>query len=158
MTHIILSVMNSIGIIKVNAFGQYLKQFYIHWVKSFGKVRTMKESLHWSLAHLQELIAKNEGYSMAEYTENSVEALIKRYRFVTNNLARQTSFVDNCQDSLKVLFLQSLHQIRKHENKLKKSNKPKENSESEMINSFFVGEKSYSATGWKRPNLTQEYS
>ena len=78
MSHVILSVTNSIGKVKCNDFKDYLKKFAIHWVKAFGKWRTLKNSLHWSLAHVGQLIAENEGYSMAEYSENSLEALIKR--------------------------------------------------------------------------------
>ena len=160
MSHVILSVTNSIGKIKCNEFKEYLKKFAIHWVKSFGRWRTLKNSLHWSLAHCAQLVAQNEAYSLAEYSENSLEALIKRYRYVTKNLARQTSFVDNSRDCLKVLYIQSLYQIRKHENKLSNTTKKLDDPEAEQINQFFMEGECYTSTGnkWTRPNLTQDYS
>ena len=85
---VILSVTNSVGLIKVSKFSAFLKQSYQHWTESFKHLRRIKSSLHWTLAHLGELLAKNEGFSLAEVSENSFEALIKEYRFVTSNMAR----------------------------------------------------------------------
>ena len=36
------------------------------------------EALRWSLAHISELLAMNNGFSLAEISENSIEAMIKQ--------------------------------------------------------------------------------
>ena len=40
----------------------------------------IKNSIHWTMAHVSELIAMNEGYTLAEVSENSFENWIKAYR------------------------------------------------------------------------------
>ena len=80
----------------------------------------------------------NNGFSLAEISENSIEAMIKQYRYQTANMSRQTSFVDYAYDSLKSLYILSSSEIRKLscEEKLRKSKN--RNSETEMIENFFV--------------------
>ena len=70
------------------------------WIEAFGQYRKLKNSIHWTLGHVIELITKNYGYSLAE---NSLEATIKTYRYITNNLSRHSPFADNCCDCLKAL-------------------------------------------------------
>ena len=57
-------------------------EFYVN----VAKHRTLKNSLHWMLGHVADLIGMNNGYSLAEVSENSLEASIKRYRYITQNL------------------------------------------------------------------------
>ena len=59
---VIIGVTNRIGKIKVQAFQKYVKNAYMHWMYNFHKFVHMKSSLHWTLGHVAELIAKNEGY------------------------------------------------------------------------------------------------
>ena len=66
---------------------------------------------------MTQLIALNNGFSLAEYSENSVEATIKKYRYLTKYLSRQTSFQDNTEDCMKILHLLSKHDIRSHNKK-----------------------------------------
>ena len=117
-------------------------QFYInsiiqHWTESFKHLRRIKSSLHWSLAHLGELLAKNEGFSLAEVSENSFEAFIKEYRFITSNMARPSSFAENSADCLKVLYILSSSQIRAYDEPTKKTERSF-NEEAALIASFFV--------------------
>ena len=44
--YVITHVMNTIGLINVSKFDAYVKKAYIHWIKSFGKWRTLKSSIH----------------------------------------------------------------------------------------------------------------
>ena len=134
--NIICGVTNTIGLVKLKKFSDFVKTSYIHWVQNFGHLRKIKASLHWTFAHISELLAMNKGYSLAEVSENSIEAMIKQYRYLTANMARQTSFVENAFDSLKSLYILSSSEIRKltNEEKSKKSR----NSETEIIESFFI--------------------
>ena len=75
-------VCNSIGKINVKAFDDYIKSAYFHWIKTFGKYRKLKSSIHWTLGHVIQFISMNSGYSLAEMSENSVEAIIKSYRYI----------------------------------------------------------------------------
>ena len=105
--YVITHVMNIIGLINISKFDSYVKSAFVHWIKSFGKWRSLKPSIHWTLGHLSQLIALNNGFSLAECSENSIEATIKKYRYLTKHLSRQTSFKDNTDDCLKVLDLLS---------------------------------------------------
>ena len=113
--HVILSVTNTIGKVDADFFGGFVKNAYKDWITWFGKFRKIKSSLHWTLAHVAELIEMNGGYSLAEYSENCIENMIKHYRYITRNLARQTSFLANCRDSLKALYILSRYNIRRHD-------------------------------------------
>ena len=73
----------------------------------------IKNSLHWTLAHVAELIARNNGYTLAEYSENSFENWIKHYRDTTEHHARNTSMSDNDIDSLRAMWLHTRQDIRK---------------------------------------------
>ena len=52
-------------------------------------------------------------------------------------MSRKTSFVDNCSDSLKVLNILSLPQIRKYNRQEKTENILTDDQESKLIKSFF---------------------
>ena len=80
--NVILYVCNSIGKINIKAFDDYIKSAYCHWIKTFGKYRKLKSSIHWTLGHVIQFIYMNSGYSLAEMSENSVEAIIKSYRYI----------------------------------------------------------------------------
>ena len=154
--NIILSVTNTIGKVKVGKFREFVKNSYIHWITAFGKWRCLKKSIHWTLAHVAELIEKNDSYSLAEISENSLEALIKRYRYVSANLARQSTFGNNCEDTLNKLYQQSLFKIRRHEKS--KDDKPlKSDVESVQIRSFFLNAETVSERKWTVPELTFDY-
>ena len=56
------------------------------------------------MGHIAELIAKNEAYTLAEYSENSFENWIQHYRYATENQARQTSMSDNNTDCLRAMY------------------------------------------------------
>ena len=151
--YVICNVTNSIGKIKVKKLDEFVKNAYEHWITSFGKFRTLKSSLHWTLGHVTQLIAMNNGYSLAEISENSLEALIKHYRYVTKHMARQSSFVENTQDCLKTLYILSLYKMRQHE---KITSKALKNDEmSEKIRDFFENGNSASVNDikWKVPEL-----
>ena len=96
----------------------------------------IKSSLHWTLGHVAQLIAGNDGYTMAGVSENSFEKWIKSYRYITVHNARQTSMMDNNTDSLRAMFLQSRQDIRQ----LDKTKKPRESDDeiSKKIDSFFL--------------------
>ena len=115
MMHVILSVTNSIGIIKVKAFDRFVTQAHKHYLDSFKHFTHLKSSLHWSLGHVIEQLIKNQGWSLAEVSENSLENLIKLYRYLTQNNARQTSFADNTEDCLKIINIISSYRMRKHD-------------------------------------------
>ena len=78
--NVIIGVTNRIGKIKVQAFQKYVKDAYVHWLYNFKKFVHIKSSLHWTLGHVAELIAKNGGYTLAGVSENSFENWIKAYR------------------------------------------------------------------------------
>ena len=113
--HVILSVTNTIGKVNNAFFRPFVKKAYMDWITWFGKITGIKSSLHWTLAHVADLIDMNDGYSLAEYSENSVENMIKHYRYIATHMSRQTSFYDNCKDSLKALYILSRYNIRKHD-------------------------------------------
>ena len=78
--NVIIGVTNRIGKIKVQAFQKYVKTAYRDWLRNFKKFVHIKSSLHWTLAHVADLIAMNDGYTLAEISENSFENWIKHYR------------------------------------------------------------------------------
>ena len=103
-----------------------------------------------------EQLIKNNGYSLAEVSENSLENLIKFYRYVTQNLSRQTSFAENTEDCLKVLNIIASYRFRKHDKRVIKSEKAhKDDEESRIINSFFVNRNAstVSERKWTMPEL-----
>ena len=136
--NVVCQVSNRIGKIDVLKLRKYLKGVYSHWVQAFGEYRLLKSSLHWTLAHLADLIGMNHGYSLAEVSENSLEASIKRYRYITQNLARQTSFQDNTEDCLKVMFLLSSFKLRQFARRDPSEHEVKDNDDALLIESFFV--------------------
>ena len=77
---IIIGVSNKIGKIRVQNFADYMKEAYSHWINQFGKFVHLNSSIHWTMGHMAELIAKNQGYTLAEYSENSFENWILHYR------------------------------------------------------------------------------
>ena len=77
---VIISVTNRIGKINVNEFNKFVLQSYRHWTTAFGKFHHIKSSLHWTLSHIGSLIARNDSYTLAEVSENSIEKIIKPYR------------------------------------------------------------------------------
>ena len=158
--NIILHVTNTIGEIRVQKFSLFVKAAHKHMLDSFGHFQHVKNSCHWTLAHIGELLRMNKGYSLAEHSENSLEASIKKYRYVTQNLSRNTSFVENSEDSLRVLFVQSLYRIRQHQKKLPKAEKKmKDDPESIEIISFFknIDEESGNIIKWKSTELDQRF-
>ena len=158
--NIILHVTNTIGEIKVQKFSMFVKDAHKHMIDAFGHLQHVKNSCHWTLAHVGELLRMNKGYSLAEFSENSLEATIKRYRYITQNLSRNTSFVQNCEDSLRVLFVQSLYRIRQHAKKLPKTDREVKNDpESMKMRSFFknIDEESGSIVKWKSTELEQRF-
>ena len=88
------------------------------------------------IGHVAQLIAGNDGYTMAEVSENSYEKWIKPYRYITVNNARQTSMQDNNTDCLRAMYLQSRQDIRQ----LDKAKKPRDSDDeiSKLIHSFFL--------------------
>ena len=72
---------------------------------------------------------------MAEKSENSLEATIKAYRYITSHMAIHSSFAENSSDCLKVLNILSLQSIRKFNIAEKKI--LKDDEESKLIKSFF---------------------
>lgn len=129
---VIIGVTNKIGKIRVQAFEKYVKNAYSHWVQAFKRFVHIKSSLHWTLGHVAQLIAGNDGYTMAEVSENPYEKWIIPYRYITVNNARQTSM----QDCLKAMYLQSRQDIRQ----LDKAKKPRDSDDeiSKLIDSFFL--------------------
>ena len=77
---VIIGVTNRIGQVKVQEFQQYVKNAHNHWRNNFKKFVHIKNSIHWTMAHVSELITGNEGYTLAEVSENSFENWIKAYR------------------------------------------------------------------------------
>ena len=63
---VIIGVTNRIGKINVQEFQKYVHNSHMHWIESFKKFVHIKSSLHWTLGHIAELIAKNQAYTLAE--------------------------------------------------------------------------------------------
>ena len=74
---VIIGVTNGIGKIKVQDFQDYVKNANMHWLYNFKKFVHIKSSLHLTLGHVAQLIARNEGYTLAGVSENSFESWIK---------------------------------------------------------------------------------
>ena len=55
----------------VQTYHDYVKETYEFLINQFGKFITVKSSLHWTLAHIFELIVKNGSYTLADFSENS---------------------------------------------------------------------------------------
>ena len=85
----------------------------------------IKSSLHWTLGHVAQLIAKN-----------SFENWIKAYRDTTENHARQTSMEDNNCDSLRAMWLHTRQDIRQFDKHPEKSQK--DNPLTQTIHDFFI--------------------
>ena len=134
---VIIGVTNRIGRIKVHEFQEYVKKAYKHWQHSFKKFVHIKSSLHWTLGHVGELIAKNGGYTLAEYSENSFENWIKAYRDTTDHHARQTSMQDNDVDSLRAMWVHSRQDIRQFDKHSKKSQVDEDDLITKTIHGFF---------------------
>ena len=109
---VIIWVTNRIGKVKVQEFQKYVHNAYMHWLDNFKKFVHIKNSLHWTLAHAAELIAKNNGYTLAEYSDNSFENWINHYCDSTEHHARNTSMSDNNIDSLRAMWLHTRQDIR----------------------------------------------
>ena len=133
---VIIGVTNKIGKINCQAFSEYVKKAYLHWINSFKQFAHIKSSLHWTLDHVCKLIASNRGYTLAGVSENSVEKWIKPYRKVTITNARSTSMQDNNTDCLRVMYLQTRQDIRKFD-KVPKSTEI-DDDVSKLIDSFFI--------------------
>ena len=103
---------NRIVKIKVQEFQKYVKDSCNHWLIHFKKFVHVKSSLHWTFGHIDELIAKNNGYILAKVSENSFENWIKAYRDTTENHRRHTSIQDNNSDCLRTMWLHSKQDIR----------------------------------------------
>ena len=88
------------------------------------------------MAHVWQLIAKNNAYTLAEVSENPFEAWIKPYRYARNNQARQTSIQHNNADCLKTMYLPSRQDIRKFED-TKSAKTLRDDDVSKTIQSFF---------------------
>ena len=116
----------------------YVKTAYLHWAQAFGKYTTLKNSLHWMLGHVADLIGMNNGYSLAEVSENSLEASIKRYRYITQNLSRQTNFQIDSKDCLKVMFILSSWRIWRFVKRDPSEHDLKDDEDSVIIETFFV--------------------
>ena len=134
---IIIGVTNRIGKIRVQSFANYVEDAYKHWINQFGKFVHIKSSLHWTMGHIAQLIANNEAYTLAEYSENSFENWILHYRYATQNQARQTSMSDNNTDCLRAMYLPTRHEIRQYQ-KASHTKDEEPNRISEKINSFFI--------------------
>ena len=120
--------------------------------------------LLWKIASykLSKRSENKKKYTQKRYVFNFFpsQATIKRYRYVTQNLSRNSSFVENCEDSLRVLFIQSLYRIKQHAKKLPKSEKKlKDDPESIKIRSFFknIDEENGSIIKWKGPELEERF-
>jgi hypothetical protein len=133
---VIIAVTNKIGKINCQKFNEYVQNAYKHWITAFGKFVDIKSSIHWTMAHVSTLIARNGSYTLAEISENSIEKWIKPYRVVTDKNARQGSMQENNIDCLKYFYIQSRHDIRKFD-KVKKSKKENDDI-SKLIDSFFI--------------------
>ena len=86
--NVILTVTNTIGKINIKAFEDYVKKAHCLWINPFGNYRKLKSSIHWSLGHIIQLLCINDSYSLAEKSENSLEATIKMYRYITTHSSR----------------------------------------------------------------------
>ena len=123
---VIIGVTNRIGKINVQESQKYVHNSHRHWIDSFKKFVHLKSSIHWTMAHIAELIAKNQGYTLAEVSENSFENWIKHYRDTTNHHARNTSMEDNDIDSLRAMWLLTRQDIRQFDQKPKKKHEDTE--------------------------------
>ena len=63
--------------LQVQEFEKCVKNAYMHWLQNFKKFVHIKSSLHLTLGHVAQLIARNEGYTLAGVSENSFENWIK---------------------------------------------------------------------------------
>ena len=132
---VIIGVTNTIGRIHVQSFADYVKESYDLMINEFCKFVNVKNSLHWTLSHIAELICKNSSYTLADFSENSFINWILHYRRCTDYLARKTSIDDNHSDCLKVLYIASRHNIRQNSKFAKK--KDKKSYITQTIDSFF---------------------
>ena len=134
--NVIYRTINTIGKMKTEDFRDYVKSAYYHWKCEF-RFAKIKESIHWTLGHIAELVSLNDDYSLAESNEASLEVSHKRARKSEAHLARHTSVKDNCEDCLKKGWLDSHPKVRAFNKK-----KPKKNTrvtdEQAKVDSFFV--------------------
>ena len=77
-----------------------MKNAYSHWIQAFKRFVHIKSSLHWTLGHVAQLIAGNDGYTMAEVSENSYEKWIKPYRYNTVGPHEDIGKFQNWLDSI----------------------------------------------------------
>ena len=63
---VIVGFINRICKVKAQEFQKYVKDANNHWLINFKKFVHVKISFHWTYGHVAELIAKNDGYTLAE--------------------------------------------------------------------------------------------
>ena len=134
--YVIYHVANSIGEVYVDEFKEYVHSAYIHWKTAFP-YQKIPNSIHWNLGHLGELTELNDGYATGEKSEASLESIMKGLRRVSTTLARQTTFKDNCTDSLKRLWLQGDPELRLHKPKAKPRRNKFISDDDKKVKSFF---------------------
>ena len=93
---VIIRVTNKIGKIKVQEFQEYVHSAYMHWLANFKKFVHIKNSIHWTLGQISEIIARNNGYTLAATTLLSTQKIpLKIGSSITVILdARNTSMVE----------------------------------------------------------------
>ena len=111
----IIQVYNSKRRVDTTLFKQYCLETYHHILTSFNNETrwiNISPTLHSLLGHSWELIEKNDGKGLGEYTESGLEHCNKFLRFYRRNLARKISQVTNLEDCLTRLWLRSEPQTR----------------------------------------------
>ena len=135
--YVIYHLSNSTGKIDTDAFSEYVQKAHEHWKHAFP-YQKIKESIHWTMGHIGEVTEMNDGYGAGDISEGSLEVCHKNGRRISNTLARQTSFYDNCKDTMKRMWLDSHPVTRQYKPKSKKRKNKIVSDDDEVVRSFFI--------------------
>ena len=133
----IYHIMNSTGKIDVEAFSELVHESYMHWKEAFPYQKIFN-SIHWTLGHIGELTELNDGYATGEISEGALEVVHKNYRRISEHLARNTSFADNCKDSMRRLWIGSDPVTRLNKPTIKKRKNKLASEDAKFVAAFFI--------------------
>ena len=136
--NVVCRVTNSTRKIKIEEFSEFVKKTYHHFLTAFPFAK-IKQSIHWTFAHVAELISLNDNFGLGEISENSLECTQHKVRHISINLARNTSIQDNFTDTIGKIWIGSDPKIRQEKIRRKLTNVLCSEDQI-LINSFFEEE------------------
>ena len=108
---VILRLLGSRELIKVEEFGQFCLDTYVLMRRTFPWMK-VNQSIHQYLGHGHQIIAMNDNRGLGQLSEAPLESCHKVLRRVRQNLSRMTSLDDNLTDNFGRLWMLASPQVR----------------------------------------------